>query len=274
MECSPFDPKIASGQPIPPVEHAISVSLPTWKDNLNYEDDKKRLVGALARGYPRFIVHERIRTVCTYPLVLSGDLNGWIYSSGLCACKDLKATRRIRACFSRPNELPMIVGSSSNAALPSLGQPYTLDWHISVSYLLRTSMRSICISSYSHWRHSPLPSSSGSTQASGYRLATAIFVCKCSRAKPPITKTRPPFLPLRRLGMTLASLRQTVIMILNLTATSKRSVLCVLESLASLIPLTRSLPEIQGVAAQAYPAKMSSFSLREWLQFGTPISSR
>ncbi|KAF7439898.1 hypothetical protein PC9H_000235 [Pleurotus ostreatus] len=63
MECWPFDPKIASGQPIPPVEHAISVSLPTWKDNLNYEDDKKRLVGALVRGYPRFIVHERIRTL-------------------------------------------------------------------------------------------------------------------------------------------------------------------------------------------------------------------
>ncbi|KAF4579601.1 hypothetical protein EYR40_000220 [Pleurotus pulmonarius] len=63
MECSPFDPKIASGQPIPPVEHAISVSLPTWKDNLNYEEDKKQLVGALVRGYPRFIVHERIRTL-------------------------------------------------------------------------------------------------------------------------------------------------------------------------------------------------------------------
>lgn len=77
MECSPFDPKITSGQPIPPVEHAISVSLPTWKDNLNYEDDKKN--GSLARLYGDTLASSctSVSGRCVSALLGSaGDLNG------------------------------------------------------------------------------------------------------------------------------------------------------------------------------------------------------
>ncbi|KAJ8519115.1 hypothetical protein ONZ45_g3934 [Pleurotus djamor] len=61
MDLYPFDPAIATGLPIPPSEHAISVSLPTWQSNLDLEEDKKRAVTLLVRGYPRFVVHQNIR---------------------------------------------------------------------------------------------------------------------------------------------------------------------------------------------------------------------
>ncbi|KAF9492719.1 PLP-dependent transferase [Pleurotus eryngii] len=113
MECSPFDPKIASGQPIPPVEHAISVSLPTWKDNLNYEDNKKRLVGALVRGYPRFIVHERIKTLGSLCVQRFGG-------SSKESCL-LFPTQRIA------DDCQEFIERHSSLARP----PHTFGWHIS-----------------------------------------------------------------------------------------------------------------------------------------------
>jgi len=46
------------GESIPPyVPHAISVSLPTWRDNVGYEEGEKRVIDAMRNGYPRFFVH-------------------------------------------------------------------------------------------------------------------------------------------------------------------------------------------------------------------------
>lgn len=42
------------GSPLPPVEHAISVSLPTWKDHTDYEEGAPRVVDAMVTGYPRY----------------------------------------------------------------------------------------------------------------------------------------------------------------------------------------------------------------------------
>ena len=56
----------ALGQPVPPfTSHAISVSLPTWRDNVGYEEGEKRVVDAMACGYPRFFIHKNILTVST-----------------------------------------------------------------------------------------------------------------------------------------------------------------------------------------------------------------
>ncbi|EJD51133.1 PLP-dependent transferase [Auricularia subglabra TFB-10046 SS5] len=45
------------GEPIPAyLPHAISVSLPTWKDNVDYEEGSKRVVDAMRSGYPRFFI--------------------------------------------------------------------------------------------------------------------------------------------------------------------------------------------------------------------------
>ncbi|KIJ25628.1 hypothetical protein M422DRAFT_273385 [Sphaerobolus stellatus SS14] len=41
--------------------HAISVSLPTWKDNVGYEEGERRVIDAMCTGYPRFFVHKSIQ---------------------------------------------------------------------------------------------------------------------------------------------------------------------------------------------------------------------
>lgn len=54
----------ALGAAVPPfTPHAISVSLPTWKDNIGYEEGEKRVVDAMVSGYPRFFIHLAIQKV-------------------------------------------------------------------------------------------------------------------------------------------------------------------------------------------------------------------
>lgn len=43
--------------------HAVSVSLPKWEDNVDYEEGRKRVVDAMQTGYPRFFVHRSIQAV-------------------------------------------------------------------------------------------------------------------------------------------------------------------------------------------------------------------
>lgn len=52
------------GHPVPPyTEHAISVSLPTWADNVGYEEGDPRVLDSMQTGYPRFFIHMDIRKV-------------------------------------------------------------------------------------------------------------------------------------------------------------------------------------------------------------------
>lgn len=52
------------GDPIPAfTEHAISVSLPKWADNVGYEEGESRVIDAMKTGYPRFFIHLNIRKV-------------------------------------------------------------------------------------------------------------------------------------------------------------------------------------------------------------------
>jgi cystathionine gamma-synthase len=41
------------GQPLPLTNHAVSVSLPTWKDVVGYEEGCKEVIDCLKLGYPR-----------------------------------------------------------------------------------------------------------------------------------------------------------------------------------------------------------------------------
>lgn len=52
---------ITLGLPVPPLPHAISVSLPTWRDNVGYEEGEKRVVDVMVSGYPRFFIHLSIQ---------------------------------------------------------------------------------------------------------------------------------------------------------------------------------------------------------------------
>lgn len=54
---------IALGLPVPVSPHAISVSLPTWRDNVGYEEGDKRVVDAMVSGYPRFFIHLSVKKV-------------------------------------------------------------------------------------------------------------------------------------------------------------------------------------------------------------------
>ena len=49
------------GQTIPPdTPHAVSVSLPTWRANVGYEEGEKWVVEKMKCGYPRFFIHPAI----------------------------------------------------------------------------------------------------------------------------------------------------------------------------------------------------------------------
>jgi cystathionine gamma-synthase len=51
------------GQPIPPLPHAVSVSMPLWNDVVGYEAGDARVHSALTCGYPRFVLHPFIRAL-------------------------------------------------------------------------------------------------------------------------------------------------------------------------------------------------------------------
>ncbi|KAI5122114.1 hypothetical protein M0805_002236 [Coniferiporia weirii] len=65
------------GQSVPPfTPHAISVSLPTWRDNVGYEENEKRVVDAMVTGYPRFFIHKTIQKlagICEKKFGSSGE---------------------------------------------------------------------------------------------------------------------------------------------------------------------------------------------------------
>jgi cystathionine gamma-synthase len=51
------------GAPIPPSTHAVSVALPTWRDNVGYEEGDPNVVDRLRAGYPRFVYHPLCRAL-------------------------------------------------------------------------------------------------------------------------------------------------------------------------------------------------------------------
>jgi hypothetical protein len=59
------------GSSVPPfTPHAISVCLPTWKDNVGYEEGEKRVIDSMVTGYPRFFIHRSIQKVCDSPVLV------------------------------------------------------------------------------------------------------------------------------------------------------------------------------------------------------------
>lgn len=49
------------GAPLPATPHAVSVCLPTWRDNVGYEENDPRVHGRLTTGYPRFVYNALCR---------------------------------------------------------------------------------------------------------------------------------------------------------------------------------------------------------------------
>ncbi|KAJ5233468.1 uncharacterized protein N7469_005234 [Penicillium citrinum] len=52
----------AIGGTVPPnTDHAVSVSLPTWRSNVGYEEGEEWVISKMQCGYPRFFVHPSIQ---------------------------------------------------------------------------------------------------------------------------------------------------------------------------------------------------------------------
>ena len=49
------------GHPLPDSLHAVSVSLPRWKDNIGYEEADPDVINEMKLGYPRFFLNPAIR---------------------------------------------------------------------------------------------------------------------------------------------------------------------------------------------------------------------
>jgi cystathionine gamma-synthase len=47
----------AVGQPVPDTPHAVSVSLPSWKSVVGYEEGEDWVLSKMKTGYPRFFIH-------------------------------------------------------------------------------------------------------------------------------------------------------------------------------------------------------------------------
>ncbi|CAI2175922.1 3034_t:CDS:2 [Funneliformis geosporum] len=61
-----LSPPTEIGCPIPAnTPHAISVTLPTWQDNVDYEEAVDRVVSRMECGYPRFFIHPQIKKLIT-----------------------------------------------------------------------------------------------------------------------------------------------------------------------------------------------------------------
>ncbi|KAJ4341699.1 Cystathionine gamma-synthase [Didymella glomerata] len=51
------------GESLPPMtEHAVSVSLPTWRANVGYEEGEEWVISKMKTGYPRFFIHLEIQS--------------------------------------------------------------------------------------------------------------------------------------------------------------------------------------------------------------------
>jgi len=58
----PLENDVEVGESLPPAtEHAVSVSLPTWRANVGYEEGEEWVISKMKTGYPRFFIHKLIQ---------------------------------------------------------------------------------------------------------------------------------------------------------------------------------------------------------------------
>lgn len=105
--------QVALGLSVPAcTPHAVSVSLPTWGDNVGYEEGEKRVVDKMISGYPRFFIHLSIQKVSPNFLDLNLSLTAKPYNSWQRSVNKsiLSVTRNV--CSSRHKPLQSSVARS------------------------------------------------------------------------------------------------------------------------------------------------------------------
>lgn len=95
------------GETIPPdTPHAVSVSLPTWKSNVAYEEGERWVLDKMQCGYPRFFIHPLIQRLAQAIVQRHGSLDtdmAMLFPSRSCAvrCTDFLAKQIANLDMSR-----------------------------------------------------------------------------------------------------------------------------------------------------------------------------
>jgi cystathionine gamma-synthase len=110
---APVGTSIPYGMP-----HGVSVSLPTWKDNVDYEEGHPRIAAAMSSGYPRFYIHHQIDQVSQIPShLISAGLNflSQLFSDSK-SVPSRQLARLITLKFGQDGELCILCPSAKTAA--------------------------------------------------------------------------------------------------------------------------------------------------------------
>lgn len=112
------------GASIPPdTAHAVSVSLPTWKSNVGYEEGEQWVVGRMTTGYPRFFIHKAITAFAEELASKFGRRTGGQQQQAMLFPTRSAAARCIRYVRERA-PLPALEGLDSvHLALDPAGKP-------------------------------------------------------------------------------------------------------------------------------------------------------
>ncbi|EKM57530.1 uncharacterized protein PHACADRAFT_115737 [Phanerochaete carnosa HHB-10118-sp] len=121
MSCVAIQEQIALGAAVPALEaHAISVSLPTWEDNIGYEEGDKRVIDTMVSGYPRFFIHLTIRKlagICEQKFGVNGEQAMLFPTLRIAeACRDFMVHRSSQQGPAVPVRLVQFLISPENAS--------------------------------------------------------------------------------------------------------------------------------------------------------------
>ncbi|MBW0467503.1 hypothetical protein O181_007218 [Austropuccinia psidii MF-1] len=146
--------------------HATSVSLPFWKDNVNYELGLDEVLNALQTGYPRFFIHHDIRKlaeVCQAAHALTSSERCMLFPSQKAAnlCRNFVADQALKQLGSQigiENQCRMVTFEvfSSQQSTAFIGQT---DCRLQVFVLFVPNDRIFQISR-TFWQHTGLGISS------------------------------------------------------------------------------------------------------------------
>lgn len=118
----------ALGTPLPLTDHALSVSMPTWRDNVGYMEQDRRVLDALLSGYPRFVVPLNVRKVSDFTVPPLHSLTRPIRHSRSCResasrssvhqANDAFSSRAARSQNSAPPSSPIALRKRAPPSLP------------------------------------------------------------------------------------------------------------------------------------------------------------
>ncbi|KAG8820341.1 hypothetical protein FRC17_010191 [Serendipita sp. 399] len=121
------------GSPVPAIlPHAVSVSLPTWQDNVDYEEGAQRVLDVMKTGYPRFFIHKNIQklaAICEQKFGTAGE-KAMVFPSDAFAkaCRDFLT--RMDPSASRPARIVQFYICPGDAAPVATYSVPSCDLHI------------------------------------------------------------------------------------------------------------------------------------------------